>query len=90
MVDKPRPYQDVYKCDGSFVRVFDSEFDSEELVWHRDKHDRDITVIEGTGWQIQFDDEMPVDINTIKSIPKMVYHRVLKGEGRLVMEIREQ
>ena len=48
-----------------------------------------IKVIEGKGWKFQFDEELPRDINTVKYIPKGTYHRILKGEGKLVLEIRD-
>jgi len=85
-----RPYTNTYNEDGSFIRVFAEDVDPEELVWHRDERDRTITVIEDTGWMFQFDDEVPVSINTITTIPQMVYHRLIKGDGRLVIEVREQ
>ena len=82
-------YVNVYNSDGSFIRSFDESVDESELVWHRDERDRKITVISDTGWQIQFDDEMPISINRVTEIPKMVYHRLIKGDGALVIEIEE-
>ena len=84
-----KPYTNVYNSDGSFTRVFNENVDENELVWHRDKRDRKIEVISGTEWKIQFDNELPVDINTVTKIPCMVYHRLIKGEGNLVLEIHE-
>jgi len=85
-----KPYTNIYNEDGSFVRVFDKDVDPEELVWHRDERDRTIRVIKGNDWMFQFDDEMPISINRVTTIPKMVYHRLIKGEGDLVIEVREQ
>ena len=83
------PYVNVYNSDGSFIRTFDESVDESQLVWHRDEKDRKISVISDTGWQIQFDDEMPISINRVTEIPKMVYHRLIKGDGALVIEIEE-
>jgi len=85
-----QPYTQVYNSDGTFIRTFEEDVDESELVWHRDHYDRAIVKVhEGKGWKFQFDDEMPRDINTVKYIPKGAYHRIWKGEGRLVLEMRE-
>ena len=84
-----KPYTNVYNSDGSFTRIFNEDVDESELVWHRDERDRKITVVSDTGWQIQFDNELPIDINRVTEIPKMVYHRLIKGDGALVIEIEE-
>ena len=84
-----KPYVNTYNSDGSFTRVFNEDVDESELVWHRDERDRKIEVFSGTGWKIQFDNELPVDINTVGEIPSMVYHRLIKGQGKLVLEITE-
>ena len=83
------PYTNIYNSDGSFTRVFNEDVDESELVWHRDERDRKIKVLSDTGWQIQFDDELPISINRVTEIPKMVYHRLIKGDGALVIEIEE-
>ena len=53
--------------------------------------DREVTVVEGVGWKIQFDDELPRNLSPGKTyyIPKNTYHRVMKGQTNLVVEIRE-
>ena len=84
-----QPYTQVHNSDGTYIRVFEEDVDESELVWHRDHHDRSIEVIEGKGWKFQFDDELPRDINTVRYIPKNTYHRILKGEGKLVLQIRD-
>ena len=64
-------------------------FNEDELVWHRDKEDRTIHVIEGLNWMLQMDNEEPVELVKGKSyfIPKMEYHRIIKGEESLMIEI---
>jgi len=49
-----KPYQD-----SSNIRVFSKDVDPMELVWHQDKEDRNIEILEGEGWQLQFDNELP-------------------------------
>ena len=74
-----------------FVRTFKSDVDDGELVWHRDHEDRYVQVVECDGWQLQIDNEIPVDLVTGKEyfIPKNTFHRILKGNGNLVVNIKE-
>ena len=87
-----KPYLDDY-CWGEnqnrFIRIFEADTDEKDLVWHRDERDRVMEVVHNTGWMIQFDNELPVDINSVKEIPRMVYHRLIKGKGNLIVEIAE-
>ena len=40
-----------------------------ELVWHQDKEDRHIEVIDGEGWSIQMDNQLPL----VLSVREIVY-----------------
>lgn len=81
------PYTQT-KSGDLIVRRFSEDIDPTELMWHRDLRNREIKVLEGSGWKIQIDNELPVDMNS-SFIPKKVWHRVIKGTGNLVIEIRE-
>ncbi len=70
------------------VRKFSQDIDPTELLWHRDLKNREIKVIEGRGWKIQIDNQLPRDIDSV-IIPKEVWHRVIKGENDLVIQIKE-
>ena len=72
-------------------RTFDETIDEMELVWHRDKKDRMVKVIQSEGWKFQMDNELPIELKrgTELFIPKEVYHRVIKGSGELKIEIKE-
>ena len=35
------PYKDTLLEDGAFIRTFDKNLNEEELIWHRDKKDRE-------------------------------------------------
>ena len=48
--------------DNSNIRSFSKNVKKKELVWHKDDEDRDIEILEGKGWQMQFDDELPFDL----------------------------
>ena len=81
-----KPYRDV-----GIIRIFSSNVLSEELVWHRDKEDRKVTVLEGEGWQFQFNGELPFELkeNMIFKIPEGMYHRLIKGKTDLVLKIKK-
>ena len=70
-------------------RVFSVEHAKEEFVWHRDREKRRVTVLEGEGWQFQFDMKLPMLLREeqIFEIPKMMYHRLIKGKTDLVLRI---
>lgn len=82
-----RPY-----ADDDSVRTFNSNVDSSELVWHRDRENRTVTVLEGEGWSFQYDDQLPVELKKGDNlfIEKMTYHRLLKGNTQLRVLIEKQ
>ena len=73
------------------IREFSKDVDSSELVWHRDRADRHVKIREGTGWQLQLENSLPINLrlDCVYFIPKNTYHRVIKGRGNLVVEIKE-
>ena len=77
--------------DGKILRTFSSEVNEDELKWHYDLKDRKIQIIKGDNWELQMDKELPEKLTPLKEyfIPKGVYHRVIKGEGELVVLIEE-
>lgn len=88
-----KPYTDEKITDNKWIRTFDSSItESEEYIWHIDKNDRSITVIEGNDWKFQFDNELPMNININDrfTVPKMVYHRLIPGKTKLRIEINEE
>ena len=87
------PYKDATISDGHFIRNFDVEkIKEEELIWHRDKKDREIMVISGEGWRIQYDNQLPIELKQTERyfIKAEEYHRILKGRTDLVLEIKEK
>ena len=82
------PYSERRK-DNLIVRTFSQDIDEEELVWHRDRQDREVTVLEETDWQFQFDNELPQVLKNTIFIPKNTYHRLIKGTGELNVHIEE-
>ena len=84
------PFQQE-NIDGKIRRTFSPDVDSDELKWHQDLNDRKVTVIESGGWSFQMEDDLPNKLSTSEQfyIPKLVWHRVIKGEGTLIVEIQE-
>lgn len=72
-------------------RVFDQNTDSDELVWHKDKKDREVKVLQSNGWLFQMDNEIPKELKEGDTIfiPKEIFHRVIKGNGDLKIQIKE-
>ena len=68
------------------IRIFDQDVDEMELVWHRDREDRVVELVEPTDWKFQFDNQLPQQIDKI-FIPKGTYHRVIKGKGDLKIKV---
>jgi hypothetical protein len=74
------------------IRTFSENVDELDLVWHRDKYNREITILEGENWFLQLDNQLPVALQKGKTytIPAMEYHRIIKGDSNLVIKIREE
>lgn len=70
-----------------FIREFDNNVDSKELVWHRDKEDRIVEVLNNQDWFFQLDNELPKKLEGRIFIPKETFHRVIKGSGNLTIRI---
>jgi len=85
-----KPYSENKK-NNKTIRVFNESVNSDELVWHRDKKDRLVEVIESKGWMFQLDDEYPVELKCGDTffIPMNIYHRVIKGKGNLIISFTE-
>lgn len=87
-----KPYVDIPTANkDSWFRTFEASCLDEELVWHRDKSDRKIEVIHNKGWKFQRDNDLPNDLveGQILVINRMEYHRLIKGQGPLIVKITE-
>jgi len=88
VIEQTNPYSQIRE-NNLIVRTFSQDIDEEELVWHRDREDRQVTVLEETDWQFQFDNELPQVLKNTIFIPKNTYHRLIKGTGELNVHIIE-
>ena len=77
--------------DGKLYRVFSPDVDTDELKWHQDMKNRKVKIVECGGWQLQMDNELPSKLSDGEKlyIPKLVWHRVIKGDKKLKIEIEE-
>jgi hypothetical protein len=82
------PFDEVNE-DNKKIRIFSENTDSDEFKWHRDRENRLITVIESNNWELQIDNELPKKLVSGQQIiiPEGVYHRVIKGKGKLKVSI---
>jgi quercetin dioxygenase-like cupin family protein len=84
-----KPYTHKQLTQTSVIREFSSEVDPMSLVWHQDEEDRTIEILEGEGWQLQRDNELPLVLQKgdIIFIPEYQVHRVIKGNTNLKIQI---
>ena len=85
------PFEEEKIDKYNFIRTFPADVDEMDLIWHADKENRIITVLEGNGWKFQFDEELPVEMTEGKSISilKGKLHRVIKGKGPLKINLQK-
>lgn len=78
--------------DDKKIRTFDINADQDDYEWHRDRSDREIEVLSGDGWLLQFDNKMPIQLEIGKKyvIPEGVFHRIHKGLTQLKIIIRDK
>ena len=85
------PFEEEQISDNIFIRTFSMDIDEMDLIWHTDKENRYIKVLEGNGWQFQYDEELPFEMTEGLdfSIIKGQIHRVIKGNGPLKIELHK-
>ena len=82
------PFEETIE-NGYNIRLFDDKTDEAEFVWHRDQEDRIIEATHDTDWLFQIDNELPIKFDDKIFIKKMVWHRVIKGNGNLELKIKK-
>ena len=85
------PFKQTRLDENTVLRVFSESVDTSELVWHRDHNDRLVEVVEGEGWKIQLENDIPREMTAGSRffVPAGEYHRVIKGRGDLRVRIFE-
>lgn len=84
------PFEEKQLIENVFLREFKESVDPEELVWHQDRENRIISVLESNNWKLQMDNNLPIILENgrLYSIPAMTFHRIIKGNGdlRIIVE----
>lgn len=85
------PFEEEKIDDHIFIRTFSADVDEMDLIWHEDRENRFIKVLEGNGWQFQYDEELPFEMTEGLGFPVMKgqIHRVIKGVGPLKIELHK-
>ena len=85
------PFEEEQIDQYNFIRTFPADVDEMDLIWHADKENRIVTVLEGNGWKFQFDEELPIEMtNGLNiSIFEGRIHRVIKGNGPLKIKLQK-
>ena len=87
-IEDPRlPYFEERISDNVRIRHFDHTMPDHLFKWHYDLEDRVVSPLHSTDWQFQFDDQLPFTITDDITIPRGVYHRLIKGTAPLALEI---
>jgi mannose-6-phosphate isomerase-like protein (cupin superfamily) len=73
-------------------RKFSKDTSDEELIWHVDKEDRLVYIKKSGGWRVQYDNQLPFFLsdNTYIFIPKGMWHRIIRGGDKLVINVYKQ
>ena len=85
------PYRELRRGNAT-LREFRGDVDADDLVWHQDKRDRKVTVVEGEGWSLQLQEGLPFQIvkGCTYDIPARTWHRLIRGQGPLRVRILER
>ena len=77
------------KFENYWIRIFSKDVETDELKWHFDNENRKVTILEGSDWQFQMDDDLPVTLKVgdVIEIPKGIYHRIKRGSNDLKIKI---
>lgn len=90
VVSSGEPYLEE-RFENVIVREFPQELEQSNLVWHQDKKDRRIEILEGEGWKFQYDNNLPFELKEGDefAVEAYEYHRLIKGNTKLVLRITE-
>jgi hypothetical protein len=80
------------KENNIYERKFSKDVNESELKWHFDNEDRVVVCEHETNWLFQMDNKLPIKIEKNKSIyiPEGEYHRIIKGDGDLILKINKK
>lgn len=85
---KELPFKENWISGKESIRIFNQDLFEDELKWHFDEEDRIIESIGETDWRFQFDNNLPIELNSPIKIKRGEYHRLIKGSGDLKISIK--
>lgn len=76
------PFTQARLSESKILRKFSSNVSDQELAWHRDRESRVVRVIEGIGWNLQLDGELPqpMMLGETYEIPAGKWHRLVRRD----------
>lgn len=74
------PFETLHSAGGLEIRKFSAFLEEDELSWHRDREDRVVTLLSGSGWMLQLDESKPILMSPGKDffVPAGVWHRAIR------------
>lgn len=81
------PFTEEKISENQYIRHFSKNVEPDDMTWHRDKEDRIIEPLNENDWHFQLDNELPIKIDKKIVIPKLVFHRAIKGTTDLHIKI---
>ncbi len=81
------PYKETELGNNHYIREFSPDVATHELQWHCDHEDRIVEIVENTDWRFQLDNQLPILLKKTIFIPKETYHRIIKGNNKLIVKI---
>ena len=86
--DNRLPFIEEKISDTIKIRKFDPSYPEYLFKWHWDEEDRFIKALNENDWYFQFDNEFPIKLDREIFIEKGRYHRLIKGECVLLLQIK--
>ena len=82
-----KPYTEFKDKDGDVTRLFYERVNPQKLKWHMDDEDRIVQALHKNNWQFQLEDQLPVPLNKPIFIERHQWHRLIKGDGSLMIKV---
>ena len=79
------PYTEEQIDTNTYLRTFSADTSETDLIWHLDREDRVIEATHYTDWKFQFDDELPVSLNNLITIPKI--HSIESSKELMIVQL---
>jgi quercetin dioxygenase-like cupin family protein len=79
------PYIDSVLNSTTIERSFSLDREDAEYVWHTDQELREVEILNGEGWQFQYENCLPwlIEKGMVFYIPLGESHRLIKGKTTL-------